>query len=432
MPAVFALIDCNNFFVSCERVFRPDLEGRPVIVLSSNDGCAVARSNEVKALGIPMGSPAFKYRELFKAHDIVQFSANFELYGDISDRIIRMLTNLTPHLEVYSVDECFLDLSRLAIDDYVGWGKAIRARILREIGVPVSIGIAPTKTLAKLASEQAKHEEALGGVLDLTGCDEITKLRWLQTTPLRDIWGIGYRLTPKLQAEGIFTASDLAHIRPRLAGQLMGVHGRQVVAELNGIACYPLEQVRKVRQSIMHGRMFGEDTDSFAVVESAIANLGARAAFRLRTDKLLAQSAVISLSTNRHKPGYQRLSRFISFAMPTADSGTILAQLVGSLSELYNPHTAYHRANILLYDLVGADSLQTDLFGAVDTTTHTRAQARMQAFDAINGRYGGHTITFAAQALSQVWEPKHKLRSPRYTTNWQELPNARIIDHAIH
>jgi DNA polymerase V len=181
----------------------------------------------------------------------------------------------------------------------------------------------------------------------------------------------------------------------------------------------------------MHGRMFGEDTGSFEVVEAAIANLTARASFRLRSEGLLARSAVISLSTNRHKPDYQRFSRFISFPMPTADTGSITAQLISILSEIYNRNAQYHRANITLYDLTSADSLQADLFGTIDVASHARSQARMQAFDAINGRYGNRTIGFAAERLSQSWEPKHKLRSPRYTTNWQELPSAHIIDYEL-
>jgi DNA polymerase V len=427
MSALFALIDCNNFFVSCERVFRPDLEGRPVVVLSSNDGCVVARSNEAKALGIPMGAPIFKYRQQFKEQGIVQFSANFELYGDLSDRIIKLLSSITPRTEVYSVDECFLDISELSINDYTAWADQVRARVAREIGIPVSIGIAHSKTLAKLASEQAKHEPKLNGVLDFTSLNEQDKQTRLKQTPLADIWGIGRRLGPKLQAEGIFNAYDVANLRPRFAAQLMGVHGRQLMAELNGTSCLPLEAAQKVRQSIMRGRMFGEDTNSFAVLEAAIASLSARATFSLRHDELLARSAVISVSTNRHRPGYQRISRFISFAMPTADTGLITMQLIRSLSEVFNKNTPYHRANVMFYDLISASSFQADLFGILDVDAHNRSQARMKAFDAITNRYGTKAIGFAAEKLSQAWEPKHELRSPRYTTNWQELPSATII-----
>ncbi len=283
MP-VFALIDCNNFFVSCERLFRPDLASRPVVVLSSNDGCVVSRSNEAKALGVPMGAPAFKYRQLFAEQGIVQFSANFELYGDISERIIRLLTAVTPRIEVYSIDESFLDLSQLDINDYSQWARAVRQHLLREVGMPVSIGIAPTKTLAKLAAERAKKDPKLPDVLDLL--EPASRERYLLQTPINEVWGVGLCLTPKLRAEGLYNALDLAQLRPRRAQQLMGVHGRQLVAELGGTCCQPLQAAGKLRQSIMHGRMFGS-TNQFQVIEAAVASLTAKAAAGLRAEQLL-------------------------------------------------------------------------------------------------------------------------------------------------
>jgi DNA polymerase V len=423
---IFALIDCNNFFVSCERIFRPDLEGRPVVVLSSNDGCVVARSNEAKALGIPMGAPAFKYRQLFKDRGVVQFSANFELYGDISDRITRLLTGIAPRIEMYSVDESFLELSQLGIIDYSAWGRAVRSRIRREIGVPVSIGLATSKTLAKLASEHAKHDEALGGVLDLISLSDSEQQPYLEHTPLNEIWGVGWRLTPKLRAEGLHTALDLARLSPRLAQQLMGIHGRQLVAELNGTCCHPLETAPKIRQSVMHGRMFGQDTADPGTLEAAIASLSARATFRLRRESLLARSAVVSLSTSRHKPGYQRLSRFIPLATATADTGTIIAELVRALQTMYNPRQPYHRADILLYDLISEQAFQTDIFKTISLAETDRSQQRMQALDAINKRYGNGSLHYAAEDLSQAWEPKRRSRSPRYTTDWKELPQTHL------
>jgi DNA polymerase V len=428
MKPLFALVDCNNFFVSCERLFRPDLEGRPVVVLSSNDGCVISRSYEAKALGIPMAAPAFKSRQLFKANRVVQFSANFELYGDVSERITRLLTSITPRTEVYSVDEAFLDLSHLEIDDYRAWGQALRLRIWREVGIPVSIGVAPSKTLAKLAGERAKKTSKLNGVLSLAEVAAEIRESYLLQTPINDIWGIGWRLAPRLRAEGIYNALDVAHLRPQRAGQLMGVHGRQLVAELNGQACHQLEVGGKVRQMVMKGRMFGQDTNQFTIVEAAIASLTARAAFALRQEGLCARSAQLSLSTNRHKPGYQRLQCELNFIMPTADTGHITSQLVAMVARDFNPRAWYHRANVLLYDLVSADRLQTDLFGRVDTAGSQLAHKRLQAVDAINAAYGKQTIHYAAEDLSDAWQPKHGSRSPRYTTNWQELPIARMLE----
>jgi DNA polymerase V len=425
MKPVFALIDCNNFFVSCERLFRPDMEGRPVVVLSSNDGCVVARSNEARALGVPMGAPVFKYRQLFKEQGIISFSANFELYGDISERITRLLVRVTPRTEVYSVDESFLDLSELGLQSCEQWGNELRRRLAREVGIPVSIGIAPTKLLAKLAAEHAKRDSGASGVLDLATSAAKTRDTYLAHTPIKDVWGVGRRLSPRLRAEGVHSALDLSRLRPRLAQQLMGVHGRQMVAELNGVCCYRLEPFGKVRQSITHGRQFGEDTNDFAVVEAAIASLAARAAARLRAEHLLARGAGLHLGTNRHKPGYRRISRSINFATPTADTGFITGRLVEAIEAVFNPRFQYHRANVLLYDLVSERSLQTDLLGHLDLAAAAASQARLQAFDAINSQYGRHTIHYAAEDLSTAWQPKRAHHSPRYTTNWQELPVIR-------
>lgn len=432
MRAVFALIDCNNFFVSCERLFRPDLEERPVVVLSSNDGCVVSRSAEAKRLGIPMGAPAFKYRHLFNSQGVVQFSANFELYGDISERITRLLTGITPRTEVYSVDESFLDLSRLKIGDYGRWGRRVRARLLQEVGIPVSIGIAPTKTLAKLCTEHAKQDPGLGGVLNVARSSRQAIDPYLLRTPIKDIWGVGWRLAPKLRAEGVYNALDLAQLSPRLAGQLMGVHGRQLVAELNGTVCHPLEAFGRIRQTVMKGRMFGEDTSRFDVIEAAVASLTARAAFCLRQEGLLARNASLSLSTDRHKPGYRRQQHAVRFTVPTADTGRITGELVAAAQSAFNAGTRYHRANVLLYDLVGEEEVQPDLFDEINPARLKAGRARLQALDAINEQYGKGTVRYAAEDLSQAWQPRQQLRSPRYTTNWDELPVLQTLPLDIH
>lgn len=423
---MFALIDCNNFFVSCERIFRPELNGHPVVVLSSNDGCAVARSNEAKALGIPMGAPAFKYRELFQKHQVMQFSANFELYGDISDRLVRSLIAITPRLELYSVDEAFLDLSELDITDYRVWGDQVRQKIWREIGIPVSIGIAPTKTMAKLASERAKKDKALDGVLSFANMPDWLIDPQLAATPIQSVWGVGRRLGPRLGAIGVHTALDLKHLSRQQATQLMGVHGRQMVCELNGMTCLPLEREHKVRQSVMHGRTFGEDTTDFLVIESAIASLTAKATHRLRKDGLLARRASVSISTSRFKPGYQRHDIVFTFTTPTADTGLMTAQFIAELNKTLSRQQSCHRANVLLFDLVPQNSLQTDLLGYVNIDQASRSQSRLAAVDAITSRYGKGRLGYAAEQLSSTWQPKRQLRSPRYTTDWDELPTAQL------
>ncbi len=435
---LFALIDCNNFFVSCERVFRPDLEGQPVVVLSSNDGCAVARSNEAKALGIRMAAPAFKYRQLFKDYGVVQFSANFELYGDISRRIIELLTTITPRIEVYSVDECFLDLSELPITDYTAWGREVQRRIFKWIGMPVSIGIAPTKTLAKLASDRAKKDPELDGVLSFCERTDLsqtplltasvrgrTSHMWLETTPVEEVWGIGWRLAPRLRGEGISTAEQLCQLSPRRAQSLMGILGRQLVAELNGVSCHALEVEGKVRKSIARTRTFGHDTGNAHAVEAALATFTSQASHRLRESQQLTRRAGIFVTTNKHKPGYRRWSKEVVFDVPTADTGLIAQTMNDLFSQLYNPAVKYHRAGVLLYDFVPAAVLQTDLFGCVDVPAHGKASRRMQALDHINDRFGRRTIRLAAEGLGEAWRPIYNLRSPLYTTNWQELPKVK-------
>jgi hypothetical protein len=288
--SVYALVDCNCFFVSCERLFRPELEGRPVVVLSSNDGCVVSRSQEAKDLGVPMGAPLFKWRELFQRHGIVAFSANFELYGDVSERITNLLASITPRIEVYSVDESFLDLSELEITDYEAWGRMVRENILQHVGVPVSVGIAGSKTLAKAANDRAKK------IPDLI------------------------------------------------------------------------------------------------------------------------------LRTNRHKPGYQQFFEPVRFYTPTSDTSVITSQLVQVLQASFRSGLEYHKADILLYDLVAEDQLQIDLLGTVDLQLDERSRRKMRALDSINLQHGKGTIKFAAENLSQAWQPRKRLSSPRYTSSWQELP----------
>jgi DNA polymerase V len=424
-----ALIDCNNFFVSCERLFRPDLEGKPVIVLSSNDGCAIARSNEAKALGIPMGAPAFKFRDIFQRHRVVSFSANFELYGDISQRITTTLSRLTPKIEVYSVDESFLDLSELSITDYGQWAREVRAHILHNIGVPVSIGVAPSKTLCKLAAEHAKKIPELHGGLSLLVDSD--RPPYLSKTPVSDVWGVGWRLTPKLKALGVHTAQDLSQLSPRHAQQLMGIHGRQMVAELNGTSCLPLQYRHRPQQMVMRGRQFGEDTSELGVIEAAIASLTARAAYHIRGDHQLARQATVILRTNRNKPGYRQVATTVRLTTPTADTGLLCRQLIQTMQTNFNTHLSYHKADIVLHDLIANTALQPDLFGTVSPEQANASQRRMQAFDAINQRFGLGRIRYAAEDLSQSWRPQRRLVSPRYTTSWDDLPTCSVLARTI-
>lgn len=421
--SIFALIDCNNFFVSCERLFRPDLEDKPVVVLSSNDGCAVSRSNEAKALGIPMGAPAFKYRDTYLKHGVVSFSANFELYGDISNRLTNLLRSITPHTEVYSVDESFLDLSELAITDYTAWAQEVRGLVFKYLGIPVSIGIAPSKTLAKLGADRAKKDPELDGVLSLGLGENPDDDQRLAHTPIGDIWGVGRQLAPKLKAEGVHTARGLKYFSTKRASQLMGVHGRQIVAELNNVSCIPLQLHHKPQQQITRGRQFGEDTNQLSTVEAATASLVFKATAHLRRERRLARQAAIIIRTNYHKPGYQQHSQTVQFAVPTADTGRVCAALIDALGKIFNTSQLYHKAEVMLFDLVTDHVLQTDLFNQqARPTQYAQEKSRMTAVDSLNARFGSNHVRYAAQDLSQAWRPRHNLGSPNYTSSWDALP----------
>ena len=422
MKSIIALVDCNNFFVSCERLFRPDLERKPVVVLSSNDGCVVSRSNEAKALGIPMGAPAFQYKQLFKERGVVQFSANFDLYGDISSRITRSLTAVVPLTEVYSVDESFLDLSHLKLTDYEAWAKNLKLKLLKLTGIPVAIGMSSSKTLAKIATERTKKDTPDNTVLDLLTPNQDQIDKYLGSTLIQDVWGVGRKLAPKLRAERVHTALDLKELDPRYAQQLMGIHGRQMVAELNGQNCYPIKVTHEQRQSIMHGRMFGEDTNNYLVVEAAIASLTARAAKQLRKEALVASSATVVLRTNRHKPNYKQLARTIDFDTPTADTGLITSELSQLLQKICSNNIWIHKADVMLHGLIPEDRLQLNL---IDSRTDNKSKTLYKAFDRINERYGNNFIRLASEDLSANWQPKKRLISPKYTTSWNDLPLIR-------
>lgn len=431
-PPLFVLVDCNNFFVSCERLFNPGLEGKPVIVLSSGDGCAVSRSNEAKALGIPMGAPAFKYRDLITKHQVIKFSANFELYGNISRRITALLTSITPRTEIYSVDESFLDISSLKVNDYEEWAREVRQYILDWVGIPVSIGIAPSKTLAKLANLAAKKHPNLGGVLSFVDktpegpqhnqqrIDHYTK-----QTAIGDVWGIGWRLAPKMRGIGVGTAYDMARLRPQQAQQLMGIQGRQLIAELQGTCCHRLTLEHTLPQSIAATRTFGEDTNDTYVLEAAFATFVANASFKLRRSNQLTHRISIFATTNRHKPGYQSWQQTVHLKQPTNDTSTLITAARQAFHGFYMAGVQYHRAGITLHDFSPETLLQTDLLGTIDIARHDSAAKRMRAVDTINNKYGKHTMRIAAELTGNTWVPKHQLRSPGYVSNWSELPLIR-------
>lgn len=417
----FALIDCNNFFASCEQVFRPDLQGKPIVVLSSNDGCVVARSQEARALGIPMGAPAFKYKQLFTEYGVHQFSANFHLYGDISRRITELLTGITPRLEVYSIDESFLDISQLEIADYARWGRIVRQQIGQWVGIPISIGIGPSKTLVKLASEHAKREPSHGGVVVLKTEQDIQE--FLVKTPIEDIWGVGRKYAPRLRAQGIGTAAELATLEPWQGRRLLSsVHGERLIRELRGQSCYPLERTHKDQKIISVTRTFGHDVSEQHSIEAALAHFTARASQKLRDSHQQATTLSIFATSDRHKPGYRYWHREAKFPHPTADTGELISVACRLFADIFDPAATYHRAGILLAGLQPAGYHQIDYFDRSVGYAAARSQARMAAIDSLRSRFGSNSVQYATEALSKDWQPRLGKRSPAYTTQWDELP----------
>jgi DNA polymerase V len=293
------------------------------------------------------------------------------------------------------------------------------------VGLPVSVGIATSKTLAKLANDYAKRTPGMQGVVDIVNNSQLHRTI-ANTVPLENVWGVGYRLAPRLRGEGLATAADLMKLRPQRARQLMGVRGEQLVRELNGQTCLRLQLIDAKPKSIARTRTFGEDTNEFHVIESALASFATQAAYKLRTSGQATRRAGLFAMTNRHKPGFKSWSREVVFRTPTADTGTLIQSMVNLMASIFEPAQLYHRAGVWLHDFVPDNLLQTDLLGEVDDQAHSRSAQRMQSFDAINDRFGRSTIRFAAEDLASKWQPIRKLRSPRYTTDWEELPSAQL------
>lgn len=421
MPPLFALVDCNNFYVSCERVFQPKLTGKPVVVLSNNDGCVVARSNEAKALGIGMGVPEFQIRPLLRAHHIQVFSSNYALYGDLSQRVMETLEQFCPDLERYSIDEAFLSLSGFTSRNLLEYSQTIRRTVQQWTGIPVSIGIAETKTLAKLANRIAKRNPDTGGVFDLTACPDRDLL--LSRIPVEDVWGIGSNHARTLTCQGITTALHLRQADHRWIRKHLGIVGVRLVEELGGRSCLPLEECPSPKQSITCSRTFGTPITTLAEMEEAVSVYVSRAAEKLRREGLAATHLTIFLTTNPFKAGphySNALTRKLSVA--TDSTSELIRLVLHSLQRIYREGYEYKKAGVLLTGLVQANQIQADLF---DPHDRVRSKQLMAVLDRINDRWGTGTVRYAATGLHRAWTTQFHRRSPAYTTNWDELPLVR-------
>ncbi len=422
MAATFALVDCNNFYASCERVFAPGLVGRPVVVLSNNDGCVIARSAEAKAVGVPMGKPAFQCRELFARHNVAVFSSNYALYGDMSDRVMRTLARFAPRLEVYSIDEAFLDLTGLP-DGAEAHARRVRETVARWTGIPVSIGIGPTKTLAKLANRLAKQLPGCGGVLDFAACPDPDRL--LETVAVGDVWGIGPRHAAMLESLGVTTARQFRDLPRLFVQKRMTVTGVHTLLELQGFSCLDLEAAPPPPRTLMHSRSFGKAVTTLDELREAVTEYVSRAAARLRAKRFVAGGLRVSVQAYADasgRPPYANAA-FAAPAAPTAHTTALLRLAQEVLGGIFRPGHRYKKAGVVLCGLEPAGSRQCSLLDP-EPAAGTRGERLMAALDAVNAKWGRDALFHAGRGIKPAWTMRQARRSPRYTTAWDELPVA--------
>ncbi len=416
----FALIDGNNFYVSCERVFNPGLAGRPVVVLSNNDGCAVSRSNEAKALGVRMGQPWFQMQALAKQHGIIGLSSNYALYADMSARMMALLATYAPDQEIYSIDECFLGMDGFDQWDRIAHARRMRQQVRQWIGLPVCVGIAESKTLAKLANHIAKKGLAgTDGVFDLAALSQAERSALFSRINVGEVWGIGPRLTQRLAERNITTVEALRTADPKLLRREYSVVVERTVAELNGTSCLDLEHVTPRKQEIQSSRSFGTYVQDLGQLEEAVATYIATAAVKLRGQRSRAARVHVYIRTNPFKPDRPQYQQAITVPLTVATDDTLRlthAALWG-LRRIYRPGYEYQKAGITLMELIDAGTVQDDLFCQAKDTTRV-----MQAMDRINRTWGKGTLRSGAEGINKRWKMKRERMSPAFTTRWDQIP----------
>jgi len=433
---MYALVDGNNFYVSCERVFRPSLNGRPVVVLSNNDGCAIARSNEAKALGIKMGAPWFQIRHFEESDGLVALSANFALYGDMSDRMMSLAAGLGHRQEVYSIDESFIDLTGIK-GDMTERSRKIRHRILQWIGIACGIGIGPTKTLAKLANHIAKTAERKPGsypdqhaqICNLSSLSSQELHLLMQATEVNEVWGVGRQITQQLKAAGIHTALDLARLDPVMVKRRCSVVLERTVRELQGTACIGLDHEPPAKQEIACTRSFGHAVLDLSNLQEAVTEFASRAAQKLRLQNGHAGQVLTFIRTSPFRTQDLQYSRstVVPLRRATNDSRTISQAALLGLQAIYRPGYRYAKAGVMLLDLRPADLIQQEL-SFDDDVVDIGSSRLMLALDAVNQRFGRGTLNLASAGLAgdrRPWSMKQERRTPGYTTDWEGLAVAR-------
>ncbi|OGS91731.1 MAG: DNA polymerase V subunit UmuC [Gallionellales bacterium GWA2_59_43] len=424
MQRAIALVDCNNFYVSCERVFQPGLEGKPVVVLSNNDGCVVSRSQEAKDLGVQMAAPWHQLKDLAKRHGIIALSSNYTLYADLSNRVMSLLARFSPQQEVYSIDESFLDLSGMP-GNHDAYARHMRHTIRQCVGIPVCVGIAPSKTLAKLANHVAKKNPRFDGTCDFNAMDGNELDTLLATLPVGEVWGVGRRTAPKLEELGIRNVLDLKRTPPKQLRQRFSVVFERIVAELNGDACLQLEDVAPAKQQIICSRSFGMLTSSLADLEQAAIAYTTRAVEKLRQQHSIAGGIQIYIRTNPHRerdPQYQQ-AILVPLDEPGDDTRAFCRAALHGLRRIYRSGYAYQKVGVMLTHIIPAAARPITLFD--DDAARQRSNALMNALDRINRKMGNGTVKLLGEGINQRWAMRNEHRSPRYTTEWDELALCR-------
>lgn len=419
---MFALADCNNFFVSCERVFRPELNGKPVIVLSNNDGCAVSRSNEAKALGIKMGAPFFKIRDIVEKNNVAVFSSNFALYGDMSRRVQEVLNSYSPEVEVYSIDESFLNLSGMEVD-FKALAEEISRECLRQTSIPVSVGVAPTKTLAKIASKLCKKYPRLNGGCYMYRLQDIEKV--LRKFPAGDVWGIGRRSAAKLESLGVQTAWDYACLSEAAVRSMFHLPGLRTWKELHGIPCVEFEDMIEPRRSICVSRSFSHEVTTRQEFTEQITTFAGKAVEKLRSQHSFVQEMVVFAMTNRFKDYLPQSSGGLCVVFPegTQDHRSVVASAAEAARKLFRPGYGYKKGGVVFTRIEPQEAHVQSLFA--DTSAVERERHISESIEQINCSYGGGTILFGIQGDGRFHMTQDHI-SPHYTTRWEDLPKVCV------
>jgi len=411
-----ALVDCNSFYASCERIFNPKLLGKPIVVLSNNDGCIITRSAEAKALGIKMGEPYFKAKKIIEKNNVEVFSSNYSLYGDISQRVMEILLGFSPDVEIYSIDEAFLSFKGFKNCELSKYCKYIKKTINQWVGIPVSIGIGSTKTLSKIANHLAKKNEEYEGICFLKEKKFIDEA--LNITEIGEVWGIGKRMSNFLRKNNVYTAKQFTHLNRNWVRKNMGLFGEKTQLELQGVSCLGIGLTTTSKKSCCVSRSFSRPIEKVEELKESIANYGSRVAEKIREENLIAQSMSVFILTNYFNRREKQYSNSIKLQLdyPTNNSMLIVKRAVQGIDRIFKQGYRYKKAGIILYELHNSSSVR----GLLDYD-RSRSESLMKSFDEINYRYGSSTLKIAAEGVQENWCMQRKKISPCYTTRFNEI-----------